>query len=269
MASSTLTLAPELLLQRLRMVAQLNAQEVELVMSLGQKPRRHAAGSLICPKSDGSPLPRLIVSGWASRPRILADGRCQVLSLQLPGDLIGDRGKRRPLAMTPSVALTPMTTVSAEPLVDRLARDPEPYVNLISALNSVDRIEDSQLLDHIVRLGCQSAPERLAHCLLELRHRLSLIGFTQRDTFPMPLTQETLGDALGLSLVHVNRTLSQLKRNNILRIRSGVVMILDAEKLESIADFSPPDYSSARNLVPLRTSAFSQERRPAAHVAAV
>jgi CRP-like cAMP-binding protein len=231
----------ELLLRRLRGLADLNPAEVNLILSLNEGAKTHAPGSLICPKSDGSPYPRLIASGWACRPRMLPDGRRQMLGVLLPGDLIGDRGERRPLAMCPAVALTSVRTVSATKLYDALANQPEAYRNLGAALVRVGRIEENQLLDHVVRLGCQTALQRIAHCLMEIHSRLAAIGFTSGSTFPMPLTQETLGDLLGLSLVHVNRIMSQLKREGLVRVRSGVAVVQDFGALALLADRVDPN----------------------------
>jgi CRP-like cAMP-binding protein len=231
----------ELLLRRLRGLADLSLPEISLILSLNEGAKAHAPGSLICPKSDSSPYPRLIASGWACRPRILPDGRRQMLGVLLPGDVIGDRGERRPLAMSPAVALTTVRTVSATRLYHALAMQPDTYRNLVAAFARIDRIEENQLLDHVVRLGCQTALQRIAHCLMELHTRLTAIGFTHCGTFPMPLTQETLGDLLGLSLVHVNRIMSQLKREGLVRVRSGVAVVQDFERLALLADCVDPN----------------------------
>ena len=230
----------ELLLRRLRALKPLNANEVELVTSLNDKPKRHAPGALICPKSDGSPYPRLITSGWACRPRILADGRRQMLGVLLPGDLIGDRGEARPLTTNPAAALTPVRTVSVTKLFDAVAAAPESFPNMVAALNKMDRVEEGRLLDHVVRLGCQNAIQRIAGALLEFYQRSTFIGFTHEGTFPMPLTQEKLGDLLGLSLVHVNRVISQLRRDKLVDIRSGIVAIHDFARLALLADRADP-----------------------------
>ncbi|WP_242098490.1 Crp/Fnr family transcriptional regulator [Sphingomonas sp. CROZ-RG-20F-R02-07] len=230
----------ELLLRRLRRLVSLNGAEINLVLSLNEGAKTHGPGSMICPKADGSPHPRLIASGWACRPRILPDGRRQMLNVLLPGDLIGDRGERRPLAMNPAVALTTVRSISASKLYDALLSKPDEYPQLCAALGRIDRMQESHLLDHIVRLGCQTALQRTAHCLLELHARLEAIGFTHDGTFPMPLTQETLGDLLGLSLVHVNRIMAQLKRDSLIRIRSGVAIVEDFTALALLADRVDP-----------------------------
>lgn len=230
----------ELLLLRLRGLAALAPHETELVLSLAEYPKTHSAGTSICPQEDGSPHPRLIVGGWAGRPRILPDGRRQMLGLLLPGDVMGDRGERRPLALNPVVALTPVRTISAVRLFQAVRNQPGDYPGIARALTLIDRGEEMALLDHVVRLGCQSALQRMAHLLLELHHRLSAIGFVHHGTFPMPLTQDTLGELLGLSLVHVNRIVSQLRRDRLVTMRGGVVTIADFPRLALLADRVDP-----------------------------
>lgn len=230
----------ELQLHRFRKFASLAPHEIQLVRSLAEQPKNHAAGTGICPREDGSPHPRLIVGGWACRPRILPDGRRQMLGVLLPGDMMGDRGDRRPLALNPVVALTPVRTIGIGRMVQAVRNEPGEYPAIVRALAAIDRCEEMALLDHVVRLGCQSALQRTAHLLLELHHRLSIIGFVHNGTFPMPLTQDTLGELLGLSLVHINRIVSQLRREELAVIRGGVVAIQDFARLALLADRIDP-----------------------------
>lgn len=233
-------LSTDLLLHRLRKLSALTSQEVELVLSLAENPRPHAPGTTICPHEDGSPHPRLIVGGWACRPRILPDGRRQMLGLLLPGDLMGDRGERRPLALNPVVALTPVRTIGIGRLLLAIRNRPKEYPGITAALAAIDRAEEVALLEHVVRLGCQSAPQRISHFLLELHQRLSAIGFVHNGSFPMPLTQDALAELLGLSLVHVNRIVGQFRREKLVSIRRGVVTIFDFPRLALLADRADP-----------------------------
>jgi hypothetical protein len=88
-------------------------------------------------------------------------------------------------------------------------------------------------------LGRQTAYERVAHFLLEVQRRLEIAGLGDGQRFPLPLTQEIMGDALGLSIVHVNRTLQQLRRERLIELRSGVTILLQRDLLASIANFQP------------------------------
>jgi CRP-like cAMP-binding protein len=80
----------------------------------------------------------------------------------------------------------------------------------------------------------------MAHLLLEVHQRLSAIGFVHDGSFPMPLTQDTLGELLGLSLVHINRTVAHLRRDKLVTIRSGVVTVHDFPRLALLADRVEP-----------------------------
>jgi CRP-like cAMP-binding protein len=82
-----------------------------------------------------------------------------------------------------------------------------------------------------------SARQRVAHFLLELLTRLQVIGLADEHSFRMPVTQELIGDALGLSVPHVNRTLRQLRQDELVRIEEHMVILQDAEALAALADF--------------------------------
>lgn len=234
------TLGRELLLRRIAALTPLSPAEVALILSITEKPKLHAPGTTICPKSDGSPHPRLIVSGWACRPRILADGRRQMLAVLLPGDVLGDRGDRRPLALNPAVALTPVRTVGVAQLFEAASLMEPGFGGLADAMTELGRLEETRALDQIVRLGCQNAVQRTAHCFLEFYSRFREIGLTHGHSFPMPLTQETLGDFLGLSLVHMNRILTQLRRDRLAEVRDGAVIVHDFARLALLADLPDP-----------------------------
>ncbi|MET0273464.1 MAG: Crp/Fnr family transcriptional regulator, partial [Phenylobacterium sp.] len=138
-------------------------------------------------------------------------------------------------APCPLVALTAVETVDATPLLKAARSGQAP--GLARALAREQVIDQAILFDHMVRLGRQTAYERVAHFLLELRGRLQIAGLGDAQRFPMPLTQEVLADVLGLSIVHVNRTLQQLRRERLIELRSGVAILLQPDVLAQIADY--------------------------------
>ena len=180
---------------------------------------------------------------------MLPDGRRQIFSFLLPGDGFGLSRRPGPELSTVA-ALTALETVDAEPMLDAIHAGKAP--GLARALSGIEPLEQTQLFDHMVRLGRQTAYERVAHFLLELQRRLEVVGLGDNQRFPLPLTQEILADALGLSIVHVNRTLQQLRRERLIELRSGVAILLERELLASIADYRLP---------PLRPSAGSVSAR--------
>lgn len=156
--------------------------------------------------TEGRPVPEtvLIVAGWAARVRILADGRRQFLSFLLPGDLVGLCRQPRPLAVSTVVALTDMEVCRCPPAPQGSG--------LGDAYGVSQALEEAYLLCQVTRLGRFNAEERIGDLLLELHERLSLAGLAGKSGFDMPLTQETLADALGLTSVHLNRTLQTMRR---------------------------------------------------------
>ena len=225
----------EAVLRRLKSFTPLSDTEEALIVSLNGRRERHRSGDELLVEGDFARRPRFVVSGWASTQRILADGRRQVFGFAVPGDGIGVYPRMAPPAPFTVVATTPMETVDAEPFLEAIRSGESP--GLVKAFSAAARLEDQILLDHIVRLGRQTAYERVAHFLLEVHDRLAVTGLAEDRRFPLPFTQEILADTLGLSIVHINRTLQQMRRDQLIEWRSGVATILRRDLLVSIADY--------------------------------
>jgi CRP-like cAMP-binding protein len=233
----------DVVVRRLRALSTLSEPELELLRNLGERRERHVAGEELVAEGKPSARPRFILSGWACRQRVLPDGRRQIFSLLLPGDGAGLGGKVA-AEISAITALTALETIDAEPVLAAAQAGKAP--GLARAIAAIEPIEQTQLFDHMVRLGRQTAYERVAHFLLELQRRLEVVGLGDSQRFPLPLTQEILADALGLSIVHVNRTLQQLRRERLIELRSGVAILLQRELLADIADYPlPPSRAAA------------------------
>jgi len=222
---------------RLASLARLSEPELDLLSGLGGR-EAHRPGDELSVAGDPARRPRFIVSGWATNQHILSDGRRQVFSFALPGDGLCVYPRMAPPALYTSIAHTPMVTVDATPFLDAVRTAAMP--GLVKAFTAVARLEDKMLLDQILRLGRQTAYERVAHFLLEIDDRLAAVGLSDRRRFPLPLTQEILADALGLSVVHVNRTLQQLRRDGLIEWRSGQASLLDRDLLMNVAEYHTP-----------------------------
>lgn len=242
MSLSVLTVArsaasADVVMRRLESLAPLGGEAQNLVRSLDNR-QQHPSGAELGGERAGPPRARFLLSGWAARVRWLADGRRQILGFFLPGDAIGLRHPRppRPAAIT---AVTPLQTVDAAPVLGALAQ-PRPPAGLAEALMSAADMEEALLYDQVVRLGRQTAYERICHLLLELHDRLADVGLCRNNGFALPLTQEVLADATGLSIVHVNRILQQLRRDQLIDLRSGRATLLDIDQLKGLADYHRP-----------------------------
>jgi CRP-like cAMP-binding protein len=223
------------ILRRLTALASLSESDRELLAELGRHRETHRPGDELLVEGDPARRPRFILSGWASNQRILSDGRRQVFNFAVPGDGLGVYPRMAPPALYTTIALTAMETVDAAPFLDAIRKGES--AGLATAFSAGARLEDKMLLDQVVRLGRQTAFERVAHFLLEVHERLAAVGLSENRRFPLPLTQEILADALGLSVVHVNRTLQLLRRDGLIEWRSGMATLLDRELLMNVAEY--------------------------------
>jgi CRP-like cAMP-binding protein len=144
--------------------------------------------------------------------------------------------------------------VDALPVLRTLGEKSAHYQPLRRAWVAANRVEQGRLRDHVVRLGGLSAFERMAHLFMELHDRLSRVGLATPTSFHLPLKQDVIADLLGLSVVHVSRTVQSLKRDGLAQIRSGYVTVLDRRRLAEAGHYvsrfaSPP--SSAWPAPPL------------------
>lgn len=187
---------------------------------------------------------RAILSGWVAQARELPDGRRQIFSFLLPGDLIGMR--RSKLAPSSLIAITNVITADITPLCERMA-DGECSSTLQKACVRAEEMEEMMLLNHIVRLGRQTASQRLAHILLEIGERLAMAEGADPHDYTLPITQENLSDALGLSLVHMNRTIQTLRREQLMYLRGRHVTLLRPDDLVELAGFTSFDEYAAQS----------------------
>lgn len=193
--------------------------------------RHHEAGEAIFGQDANPSQVLVLVSGVAGEARVLADGRRQILALRFPGD-----------ALTPTVgevliALTRTRVADGARLVACLADPSTVFQPLRRAWVTASRTDQAILRDHVVRLGRMSAFERMAHMLLEVHERLAQVGLAGDASFHMPLTQEVISDVIGLSVVHLNRTLQALRREALVASRQGYVTLVDRPRLVEIAAY--------------------------------
>lgn len=190
--------------------------------------------------AEGEPLNRscLLLEGWAVRQRVLSDGRRQIISFVLPGDGFGLCVRPDGVALQSTLALTPITMAPMPLLNQRLQAGPKNALR--DAAWDMISLEECFLVNQVMRLGRQSAFERLIHLLLEFHDRLEAKGAVENGSFVMPFTQEVLSDALGLSTVHTNRVLQQLRRERLIESHAATVRLTSLVLLAEIADYRRP-----------------------------
>lgn len=176
--------------------------------------------------------PRAILSGWAFQQRILRDGRRQIFNFLIPGDVIGLRTHREPAESSSIVAVTEVVTCAIP--------EAEAGTELAEAYAISAALDKHYLVAHAIRLGRFTAQERLIDWFLEMQGRLELTGAPVGDHFAVPLTQELMADALGLTNVHVNRTLQVLRHEGLLISQGGTVTLGDRARLQALVDYRAP-----------------------------
>ena len=183
----------------------------------------------------GEPLDEIyrLTSGWMARSRALPDGRQQIIMVFLPGDLLGLKAMLLDRQTDSIECITPakVQAMSCEQAWGLARTDPDVSLRFMWQLAEDER----RLHNWVIALGRGSAVERIATLILDFRGRLMQAGLVNGNRFPLPMTQEQVGDHLGLTLVHVNRTLKRLREEGVLTIASGHVQIDDLDALASYA----------------------------------
>lgn len=236
------------LMRRLRMFTVLSEREVRWLDAATAEMQTVESGTeLVQPESVGNDV-YVLQAGWAYRYKALPDGRRQVLNFVLPGDFMGLRAHFFGIADHAIVTLTD-ATVSVLSAFD-VANLFQDFPKLAAAIAWSAAREEAILAEHIVRLGRRNALERTSHLLLELLNRLRAVGMVSGRSYTFPITQQLLADTLGLSVVHVNRTLRKLRNQGLIELDGGRIFLKDVLKLEKIAAYdsghiahkrTPPD----------------------------
>lgn len=210
-------------LNRLSRLAPLDGVAVAALTEAMSRPQQVRSRRDLVVEGRDIVSPQLILSGWAARVRILVDGRRQFLHFLLPGDLVGLCHHNRPVSPSSVIALTEVTTC--------VPPDWGTSPSLDEAYSVAHALEEAYLLAQIARLGRMNAMERIGDLMLELQERLALSALTHGGSYELPITQETLADALGLTAVHVNRMLQAARRAGDLLWSSRSMTIPDPKAL--------------------------------------
>jgi CRP-like cAMP-binding protein len=188
----------------------------------------------------------ILCSGFVWRYKILPDGKRQLLSFGLPGDLIGFPAAffENAVNATGSLSNVVVATVPFAMLHELFAKFPRVAV----ALYWMAAREAAIYGERIVDIGRRSAYERLAHLILELLARLRADGLAEQRSYILPLTQELIADVLGLSGPHVCRMLRSMREEGLVTIEGHRLTVTDLESLTALAGFDG-DYL-ARSSIP-------------------
>ena len=197
--------------------------------------------------------------GWAIRHKALPDGRRQVINFVLPGDIIGFYST---LFETADHSVTTLTAAEVANFpTEHVAELFRSFPRLAAALAWAGAREEAIVAERLLSLGRRTALERTAHLIVELLRRLSVVDMATDGRFILPVTQEILADALGLSIVHMNRTLRRLRDSGLIDLTGQRITVNDPRQLASVGQFDELYLHLIR--APKRLEhAFAADRRP-------
>lgn len=226
-----------LFLDRLTSRSDLGVEEKEAVLSLPVHPRQVGAHREIVRLGERVEHSCLIASGFVGRFSQTEDGRRQLVSFHIPGDMADIYSLMIPAAPSALVALASTTILQIPHAAIRDAA--ASYPSFATALWR-DCVADGLILAQwLLNIGRKNARGRLAHLLCEMAVRYRQIDRWDGRSFPFPVTQEDLSDALGLTAVHVNRSLKGLRQEGLALLKGGRAEILDWQGLVLAGDFDP------------------------------
>lgn len=176
-----------------------------------------------------------VLRGFVCRARHRPNGSCQILAYLLPGDVSDcDVTDLRPMDhVIATLSACLVARIPREVFAALLDRHPA----IARALRIARSVDEAVAREWLVSVGRRSARERLAHLFCELSVRLGAVGLAGPDGYELPLTQVALSDTLALTSVHVNRTLREMRHDGLIELKGRRLVILDAERLRSVAEF--------------------------------
>ena len=188
---------------------------------------------------EGDTIERVafVLAGWTCRYKVLSDGRRQIVSLMLPGDLCGSPLHGRHAADVHVGTLGP-AMVAEVPLGDLVAAATAHPV-LHEAFAREFLVDAAIQRAWTVSLGQRNARERLAHLVCEIAARLEAVGLVNERSFLCPVTQSEIADMLGVSNVHINRTMQELREDGLIATRGRAMSLPDLSRLRQAAGFDP------------------------------
>jgi len=187
----------------------------------------------------GEPLDRsiLLIDGVICRFKDLAEGQRQITDLHVPGDFVDLHGFLLKRLEHHVGTLTPARVAIFPHAALKQITETQPHLARLLWLSTL--IDAAMQRERILSIGRRSAVARIAHLICELHVRYAIVNQVEGSSFRLPVTQLDLADATGLTSVHVNRMLRQLRDECMVTFRSGLIEIHDLPRLEQLAEFDP------------------------------
>jgi CRP-like cAMP-binding protein len=216
--------------------ASLSDADREALLGLPFRMTRAEPGRYMVREGAVADHSNLKIYGLAYRHKISADGSRQIVSIHIPGDFVDLEGSLLKVADHNVQALTrcDLAIVPRPAIREMLLAHPQ-----VAFAMWIDTLIDASIFrEWIMNIGRRDARERLAHIFCEFALRLETAGMGSTTGYELPMTQEQLADASGLTAVHVNRTLKAMDAEGLIKRERRFILIPDWERLRAVAGFS-------------------------------
>lgn len=222
-------------IDKLRNFGDLGADGEAALAAATARPRKVAAKSDLIREGDRPGSVFVILDGWALRYKVLPSGTRQVLAFLMPGDCC-DLHIGLLAEMDHSIQTVTPALVAT---IDRMEMDQimDAYPAVAKAMYVAQLVDEGTMRAWITSMGRRTSAERVAHLMCELYLRARNIGLASEPSFVLPLSQITLADALGMTPVHINRVLRELRLAGAMTLKRGSLLITDPAKLAHIAGY--------------------------------
>jgi CRP-like cAMP-binding protein len=224
-------------LKKLRRRIEISAEEERSIRQAVAETRRVGADQILIRSGEELSSSIVLLDGWLARSKDLAGGERQITELHVAGDFADLHGFT--LKRLDHDVVTLSECVVAVVPHERLQQITERYPRLARAFWFSTNVDGAINRELALSLGQRSAIARMAHLFCELYARLDVVGRTRSNGYEFPLTQRELSECLGLTVVHANRTLQELRRRGLVELESRQLTILDRGGLEGLAEFDP------------------------------
>jgi CRP-like cAMP-binding protein len=215
----------------------LDEDDIQAIQNLPTRSRVLGARKVIVAEGDRPRECCLIGEGFAFRSKSTSDGARQILSLHIPGEIPDLESLQLRRMDHDLVTLTRCELEFVPHEAMRALTRARP--NVMGLFWRETLVDSAVFREWVVNVGQRSATARIAHVLIELFHRLKAIGRARDDMFEFPITQTELADCVGLSSVHVNRVLQDLRKQGLIRVNRSEFQLLRPRALKEIAEFAP------------------------------
>jgi CRP-like cAMP-binding protein len=224
------------LIARLQAVVGVSGQDQAKLASMPHSIKTLNDGEYVLHQGDAPARCAVVMTGFLARQKVVSE-RNQISSFYVPGDMPDLHTLHLPVMDHDlcSVGASTVAFITHSHLREMLEGSP----GLTNAFWRETLIHAAIYREWVENLGSRQALPRLAHLLCELAARLEMVGLLDDDSFRLPFTQQDFADACGLSTVHVNRTIQELRRRDLIAWQGPIARLLQREELEMIADFSP------------------------------